>query len=332
MTDSVHIVGEAGTNHNAEYSNAERLVDIALEAGCDSVKFQIIYPEGLYLDKEWKDGALIDNEVFGIRERGMLPDDDYRKIAKYARDRGISVSSSVFDDRGIDLLDELDPPYFKFASCDLNNSALLKKAAERGRTMLMSTGMSTLGEIERAVQDVVSTGNEDIVLLHCVSVYPAPMERMNMGFMTTLRKAFGFQVGFSDHTQNNVCAIAAVANGATWIEKHYTYDRLAEGFDHANAMEPLDFTNYVSDIRATEAAMAPQMEKVGEVESAVAERARRGIFFARDVAKGRPITEQDLIVVRPQTELAPNDLPFVIGKTARRDVRKYEPVSFDQLN
>jgi sialic acid synthase SpsE len=332
MTDRVHIIGEAGTNHNADYANAERLVDIAIDAGCDSIKFQIIYPEGLYQDKLWVDGALIDNAVFGIREEGMLPDDDYRKVAKYAKDHGTAVSSSIFDEHGIDLLDELDPPYFKFASCDLNNSALLKKAAEKGRTMLMSTGMSTLGEVERAVKDVVSTGNENIVLLHCVSVYPAPMERMNMGFMTTLSKAFGFPVGFSDHTQNSLCAIAAVANGATWIEKHYTFDRTAEGFDHANAMEPEAFTQYVADIRATEAIMSPQVEKVGEVESGVAVNARRGVFYARNVAKGQPITAADLNVVRPASELAPNEAPLVVGRIARRDVKQYEAVSFDQLD
>jgi len=331
MASNVHIVGEAGMNHDAEYARAEQLVDIAVDSGCDSVKFQVIYPEGLYLEKVWEDGALLENEVFGIRERTRLPDSDYPKIARYAREKGTKVSASVFDKRGIDMIDELDPPYIKIASCDLNNSGLLKQVAERGRTMLISTGMSTLGEVEQAVEDVVATGNEDIVLLHCVSLYPPPVERMNMGFMTTLKQAFGCPVGFSDHTRSSICAIAAIALGATWLEKHYTYDSTAEGFDHANAMEPDQLAAYVADVRAAEAAMTPQHPKVSADEDGVAERARRGIFLARDVAAGQKITEADLMVVRPRSEFAPNELPLLLGKIAQRNLLKYEPVSSDQI-
>ena len=327
----VHIIAEAGTNHNADPKKAEHLIDIARIAGADSVKFQIIYPEGLYVSKIESDGKLIDNEVIAIRRAGMLADDDYRGLAAYARQKGIPLSASVFDSAGIRLLNELDPPYIKIASCDLNNSPLLKQAAETGKKMIVSTGMSTLPEVEQAVKDIVVTGNEDLVLMHCVSVYPCPTKEMNLGFVETLQSDFGFPVGLSDHTENSLAAAAAVALGVTWIEKHFTWDRSAPGFDHPYAMEPAGLRQYIQDVRDISQAFQPKDQKVGQLEASVSQRARRALYAARDIRPGELISENDVLIVRPAVPLPPNDLPKIVGMRPKTAIQRYQPLDLQLL-
>lgn len=327
----VHVIAEAGTNHGGQLETGKRLVDIAAEAGADSVKFQVIYPEGLYLPELVTDEGYVENEVFRQRADAMLADDDYRALAAHARERGLPLSASVFDRRGLDLLDELDAPYVKIASCDLNNVGLLREAASRGRTLVVSTGMSSLAEIEAAVAAVAAEGSADLVLLHCVSVYPAPTERMNLHFLVRLRETFGTPVGLSDHTEEGIAAAMAVALGATWIEKHVTYDRSASGFDHAYAMEPDAFADFVGAIRRGEAALAAPEEKVGAEEAAVRQRARRGLYAARDLSVGDVLAAADVLVVRPEGPLEPGDLPRVLGRRAGRQIRRFEPLSEEAL-
>lgn len=334
MTSQVHIIAEAGTNHGGRRATAERLIDIAHDAGADSVKFQIIYPEGLYLPRFYRNGdtnGYVENEVFGQRVAGMLSDDDYRALARYCREHGLPLSASVFDRRSLDLLCEFDPPYIKIASCDLNNSPLLKLAAERGRRLIVSTGMASLGEIEQAVSDVLSTGNRDLVLMHCVSMYPCPLERMNLGFLSVLRSAFGLPVGLSDHTESSLAGAMAVALGVEWIEKHFTYDRTAKGFDHGYAMEPAALGQYVRDLRSAEVACRRPATKVGDGEQQVKQRARRSLYAARTIQPHEPITEADVLVVRPEGPLAPGDVGRVVGRSARRLIHQYEAIALDQL-
>lgn len=326
-----HIIAEAGTNHNGSRATAERLIEVARFAGANSVKFQIIYPEGLYLTRLWQDGSLVSNPVVDARRNQMLSDDDYHGLADKARVAGIPLSASVFDARGVALLDSLDPPYLKIASTDLNNGPLLTTAAERGRRMIVSTGMSSLGEIERAVEIITATGNRDLVLMHCVSVYPCPTERMNLGFLDTLRTAFGFPVGLSDHTESSIAAAIAVAKGATWIEKHFTLDRTSEGFDHAYAMEPDALAAYVADVRAAAAACAPVDGKLGEQERTVRKRARRALYTTRDLAPGEELVADAVQIVRPEGPLAPNDLPLILGRRLRRAVRAFDPLTLQDF-
>ncbi len=323
----VHVIAEAGTNHGGSLETAKKLIDAAAKAGADSVKFQLIYPEGLYLPRFYENGVYVENEVFSQREASMLSDDEYRELARYALQKGLPLSASVFDRRGIDLLDELDVPYFKIASCDLNDSPLLMRAAERGRKMIVSTGMATLDEIARAVRDIRRTGNEDIVLMHCVSVYPATMAQMNLSFVETLKDSFGLPVGLSDHTETSLASAMAAALGVAWIEKHFTLDRSAEGFDHAYAMEPDSFVAFVSDVREAEAACEARDEKVGAAEALIKGRARRGLYAARDLAEGEALAEEDVLIVRPESSLAPNDLEKIVGRKLVKGVRQYEALS-----
>ena len=327
----LHVIAEAGTNHNRSVQTGKELIDVARRAGADSVKFQMIWPEGLYLPAFYEDGRYRDSEVFAQRLAGALTPDEFRELAGYCRESGITFSSSVFDRTGIDLLDELDVAYIKIASCDLNHSRLIRAAAETGRRIVLSTGMSTLKEIEAAVRDVETTGNKNLVLMHCVSIYPAPLDRMNLCFLDALRRRFDCPVGLSDHTEGNLAAAIAVGKGAKWVEKHITLDRASPGFDHAYAMEPEAFENFVSDVRLSETACTLPLDKVTPDEAAVRTRARRALYAARDIAAGETIREADVLTVRPDGPLRPNDLPQVLGCVARRNIHRYEALRWDAM-
>jgi len=190
---------------------------------------------------------------------------------------------------------------------------------------------ASLGEVEQAVSTVLATGNSDLVLMHCVSIYPCPLEKMNLGFLATLRTAFGLPVGFSDHTESSLAASIAVSMGVDWIEKHFTYDRSAKGFDHAYAMEPAGLAQYIRDVRAATIASERSAAKLQSEESNVKKRARRSIYAARVIEPNERIQESDLLVVRPEGPLSPNDIHLVLGKTPRRTIQAYEPISLDNI-
>lgn len=326
MEDRIYIIAEAGTNHGGKLETALKLVDVAVKAKADSVKFQLIYPEGLYLPKFLKDGKYIENDVFIKRQQAMLKDQDYASISGHCKSNKIAFSASVFDKRGVDLINGLGVEYIKIASCDLNNSRLLKTAAETGKKLIISTGMAILPEIEQAVKDILLTGNKDLVLMHCVSVYPCLTENMNLGFINTLKSAFGLSVGLSDHTEENIASVAAVGMGVRYLEKHITLDRKSEGFDHAYAMEPAMFSDYVSTVRKAEKAVMNRDVKLQENECNVKSRARRSLFAARDIQAGEQVKETDVLVVRPEGPLMPNDIKVIVGKTASRLIKQYEPL------
>jgi len=329
----IHIIAEAGTNHNADPELGRQLIDVGKEAGADSVKFQIIYPEGLYVEKlKDESGGFQDNEVIEIRRKGMLSDSDYRSLSTYAQHQGVPLSASIFDQRGIDLLEEFDPPYIKIASCDAINIPLITAAAKTGRKLIVSTGMSTMSEVRSTVKALEAIGHQDLVLMHCVSVYPCPTQQMNLQFLTSLRQEFGYEIGLSDHTENSLAAAAAVALGVTWIEKHFTLDRASQGFDHAYAMEPDMLSEYIRDVRAVEAAMLGTEAKVGEQESSVKLRARRGLYAARDIQPGQVIQEDDVLIVRPEAALVPGQLRVVVGQKSVGHIPQFEPLTLDHLD
>ncbi len=329
---NVHVIAEAGNNHNGDVATAHELIGTAAAAGADSVKFQIIYPEGLYLPAFPRNGGYEDNEVIAARRKFMLADDDYRALAAVAAEQGIAFSSSVFDRQGLDLLDSLDPAYLKIASCDLNNVAFVREVAERGRLVVLSTGMSELEEVKRSVDAALATGNDKLVLLHCVSVYPATLEVMRLSFITELREEFGLPVGLSDHTPDSTAAAMAIALGATWIEKHFTQDKTQEGFDHAYAQEPAELAKFVADLRAAEAALGTGGDKVGPDERSVMERARRSIYAAADLEAGAELGPGDLVVVRPQGPLDAADFDAVVGRRLTRPVRRFEALTWESLD
>jgi N,N'-diacetyllegionaminate synthase len=331
----IHIIAEAGTNHNGNPDTALRLVDLAKSAKAQSVKFQIINPEGLYLPAFYENGGYRTNPVIEQRRRFILNNGEYKKIAAYARSLGLGFSASVFDDEGLDLLLTCGPSYVKIASCDLNNISFLRKTAEKavGRNipMVLSTGFSTLPEIEISVSEILKIGLKDIVLLHCVSVYPAKLHQMNLGFIDVLKDAFGLPVGLSDHTDTSIAAAVALSKGASYFEKHITLDKSQEGFDHAYALEEADFTQYVKDINDTYEALQHHDEKLSDEEMNVRKRARRSLYAARNLQPGEILKPEDILIVRPEGPMRPGDADKIIGLKSVKHINQYEAFTPDQF-
>lgn len=322
-----HIIAEAGSNYNGSVDLAKRLNLAAAEAGADSVKYQVINTDRLYLPGDYPYGKYRIEDVRQIRRRDELPATGWAEIRDHAVGIGIAFSASVFDEEGLALLDSFDPPYLKIASCDLNNHRLLRQVAAVGRRMVVSTGMSDLWEVEAAVKVLAESGihGENLVLLHCVSAYPSTLRDSNLSIIGILKKEFGTAVGFSDHTMGTEAACVAVALGATWLEKHFTVDRSLEGLDHKHAAEPDELGAYVEAVRGTEASMSPRPVKIGEAEALTRQRARRSLYAARDLGVSEVVSDADVLVVRPEGPLSASDIDLLVGKRMTRAVRAFEP-------
>jgi N,N'-diacetyllegionaminate synthase len=331
----IHIIAEAGTNHNGDLDTALMLVDLAKRAKAQSVKFQIINPEGLYLPVLFENGTCRPNPIIEQRRRYMLSNGDYRKIAAYAKNLGMEFSASVFDEEGIELLLACNPSYLKIASCDLNNLYFLRKAAEkageRNIPIILSTGFSTLKEIEKSVAEIIFTGFKDIILLHCVSIYPAVLAQMNLGFIDVLKHVFGLPIGLSDHTSSSIAAAIAMSKGATYFEKHVTLDKSQNGFDHSYALEQLEFIQYVQDLNDTYKALQTKNQKLSNEELKVKQRARRALYAARKLKAGEAISEQDILILRPEADMAADEVDFLIGKRCKADTMQYQPFTKDMI-
>ena len=330
---SLHIIAEAGSNFNGSVDIALQLNATAAAAAADSVKYQVINTDALYRQGDYAYGHYRIEDIRAIRRRDELSDKQWWTIHDDARARGIAFSSSVFDTQGLDLLCAMNPPYLKTASCDLNNLRFLREVAARGRTMVVSTGMSTLGDIEKAVSTLAKEGieGERLVLLHCVSAYPSALSDTNLIFLQTLKNAFGTAIGFSDHSLGNEAACIAVALGATWIEKHFTIDHTLEGLDHKYAMEPLAFTNYVKALRETETSLKPKVQKIGPAEAYTRQRARRGLYVSKDLPAGHVLTNEDILIVRPESSIAADDIHLIVGRTLKKSMQSFEALSLQIL-
>ena len=331
--DQPYIIAEGGTNHNGSLHTALKLVDLAKNSGAQAIKFQIINPEGLYVPSFFENGEYRPNPVIEQRRRFMLKDDEYARISEYAAERQINFSSTVFDDKSLDLLAGFKPPFIKIASCDLNNLSFLlrvtEKAALNNAYLILSTGMSTLDEIERSVSGILKTGFRDIVLLHCVSVYPAKLHQMNLWFLDILKNTFDLPIGFSDHTGDSLASVIALAKGASYFEKHITLDKTQEGFDHAYAMEAKEFARYVKDINDAYMALDDQQAKLSDDELTVKKRARRALYAARKLEKGDLIRKEDVLIVRPEASLRADEMDSIVGKRCRTTIMQYQPFSKD---
>lgn len=330
---AVHVIAEAGSNYNGSVVLARRLNEAAAAAGADSVKYQIINTDLLYRQGNYTYGHYKIEDIRAVRRRDELPDESWRLIFADARAQGIGCSASVFDERGLDLLESFDPPYIKIASCDLNNHRFLRLVASRRRKMVVSTGMATLDEIDRTVSILDSAGvsGSNLVLLHCVSVYPSPLSETNLYYIELFASRFGCEVGFSDHTMSTEGACVAVAMGATWIEKHFTMDSALDGLDHKHAAEPAALTRYIRMIRETEYSLLPKLQKVGADEAYTKQRARRGIYASRDLQQGHVVTDADLEILRPEGPLSADLVDEVVGIRLSRPVRAHEPLLPEDL-
>jgi N-acetylneuraminate synthase/N,N'-diacetyllegionaminate synthase len=330
------IVAEIGVNHNGSVHMARKLIDAAKDAGADSVKFQSFkterivtkYAEKAVYQKETTDPK---KSQYSMLKRLELGNAEMEELHRYAKKRNIIFLSSAFDEESVDLLDSLDVPAFKVASGEITNLPLLRYMAEKKRPMILSTGLSTLDEIEEALAVITEEGVEDIILLHCVTSYPAKEEEANLKVMDLLRRQFGFPVGFSDHTLGITVPIAAAALGAVLIEKHFTLDRTLPGPDHRASLEPTEFKEMVKDIRGVERALGDGVKRLTANEEEIKKAARRSIVAKIRIRKGIIIRENMVDFKRPGTGLEPKNLCRIVGRRTKKDIEPDELITFEKL-
>lgn len=330
------IIAEAGVNHNGDLALAKRLIDVAAEAKADAVKFQTFKAENLVTrdaDKaEYQKTTTGSGESqFEMLKRLELTDEDYKKLYFHAKKRGILFLSTPFDPDSADLLDKLGVPAFKISSGDLSNLPLLSHLARKNKPLILSTGMADLGEIEVTVNHLRKLGLRDIVLLHCTTSYPAPLDTINLRAMKILRNAFGYPVGYSDHTTGVNIASAAVALGACIIEKHFTLDRSLPGPDHKASLEPLELVAMIRNIREVETALGDGIKVISSEECAIKKIATKSLVARCTIHEGDLISARSIIVKRPGTGIAPKYFDQVLGKKAKQNIKKDRVITWDMI-
>ncbi|HJE39170.1 MAG TPA: N-acetylneuraminate synthase [Candidatus Amulumruptor caecigallinarius] len=333
-TNHVIIIAEAGVNHNGDINMARKMVYAAKEAGADYVKFQTAVPELVISAIAPK--AEYQKETTGSEQSQLemcraihLPLGDYAGLKQLCDEVGIGFMSTPFDLVSIDCLSALGMDYWKIPSGEITNLPYLRKIAAKGGKVILSTGMSTLDEVEAAVAVLEAGGipRRDITLLHCTTQYPTPMEAVNLRAMDALSSLGCGAVGYSDHTCGIEVPVAATALGAKVIEKHFTLDKTLPGPDHRASLEPSELTAMVTAIRNIEKALGSSDKKVTDAERPNIEVARKSIIAARHIAQGETLTEENLTVKRPGNGISPMLWDTVIGQKAPRDFLPDELIS-----
>jgi N,N'-diacetyllegionaminate synthase len=330
------IIAEAGVNHNGRFELARQLVDVAVDAGCNAVKFQTFKPEKVCSPFAPKANYQLQTTAAEESQLEMgkkleLPFEAFQNLHEYCIDKGIIFLSTPFDYESADFLDELPVPAFKIPSGEITNLFFLEHLARKGRPLIVSTGMATLKEVAIAVETIRETRNQQMILLQCVSNYPAHPSSMNLRAMRTLEDAFGVCAGLSDHTVGTEIAFAAVALGACVIEKHFTLSQQLPGPDHRASLEPQDLVKLVKGIRNIESALGDGIKRPAEEELNTAEVARRSLVAARFIRAGTALTVDLLDILRPGTGLPPAMRSQVLGRRALHDIEAGAILSLDML-
>ncbi|WP_339724821.1 pseudaminic acid synthase [uncultured Paraglaciecola sp.] len=331
------IIAELSGNHNQQLELAIQMVEAAAKAGAHAIKLQTFTADSMTLD--------VDNEHFVIQEKDSLwqgqslhalyqkaatPYEWHQPLFNKAKSLGMLAFSSPFDEQAVDFLDELDVPCFKIASFELTDIPLIRKAASKNKPLIMSTGMASLSEIEQAVNTARNVGCDDIILLKCTSTYPAEPTQSNILTIPHLRDAFGCQVGLSDHTAGVGVSVAAVALGATVIEKHFVLDRQAGGVDAAFSLEPDELASLVMETKRAHQALG-QVTYGGTQAEEKSKQYRRSIYVSEDILQGQRLSVENLRIVRPAYGLAPKNWDKVLGKVAKQNLAKGTPLDWSMF-
>ena len=324
------IIAEAGVNHNGNMDTAIKLIDMAKKAGADAIKFQTFKSERLVTRSTPKAKYQKANTGSGESQLEMLKrleltSDNFKRLFSYCRKKNIIFMSTPFDEKSADMLDRLGMGIFKIPSGEITNKPLVQHIAGKNKPVILSTGMSYLSEVEKAVRWIYeiwnkSGFNQQLTLLHCVSNYPAHAADVNLYAMNTLKAAFGLSVGYSDHTQGIEIPIAAVAMGAKVVEKHFTLDKNMKGPDHKASLEPDELKAMVKAIRNVEKAMGDGIKRPTEKEDETRIIARRSLVAKRDIKKGDVINSGDIIIKRPGNGILPEFKETIRGMKARKNI------------
>jgi N,N'-diacetyllegionaminate synthase len=325
MTQTL-IIAEAGVNHNGDMGLARQLIDAAADAGADAVKFQTFIADNLVTRAARKADYQVDRLMVAESQHTMLRRLEltramHEELIAHCTKRGIEFFSTAFDGDSIQLLSDLGLTTFKIPSGEITNLPYIRQIGKRGGRVLLSTGMATLGEVESAIDALerAGTSRDSITVLHCTTEYPTPMHDVNLRAMCSIRDAFAVTVGYSDHTPGVEVAIAAVALGATVIEKHFTMDRRLPGPDHKASLEPAELKAMVTAIRNVEVSLGDGVKRVSAVEERNKVSARKSIVAALPIKKGDLFSTGNLTVKRPGTGLSPMLWDVIVGRTAARD-------------
>ena len=330
------IIAEAGVNHNGDLNLAKKLIDAVQATGADAVKFQtwvtekLLVPDALMAEYQKKNVESGQNQ-FEMLKKLELSYDQFRELKTYSDQLGILFLSTPDEEDSANFLEELGVPVFKIGSGEVTNLPFLQHIAAKGIPIILSTGMSTLGEVEAAVRTIEQTGNTQLALLHAVSEYPASPADCNLRALDTLSAAFGYPVGFSDHTLGIEVAIASVARGACIIEKHFTLDKKMPGPDHRASMEPVEFALMVKGIRSVETALGDGIKRPAASEIETKKVVQKSLVTARAIASGELITQADIVLRRTSGGMPPAYLPFIVGKRAKQALRANQTLVPDMV-
>lgn len=339
----VFVIAEAGVNHNGSLDLALQLVEAARDAGADAVKFQtfraedVVTPQAVTADYQRSNTG--ETSQFEMIRKLELDEAEHSQLARHCRKKGIEFCSTPFSEDAVAMLVRLGVKRLKLPSGEITNKPLLECAAATGLPLLMSSGMATLEEVQRAVKWITArrqaagfgTGPENLTLMHCTSAYPAPADSLNLRAIGTLAKATGLPAGYSDHSEGLEAALAAVALGATVIEKHLTLDKALPGPDHIASADPAEFAAMVKGIRAVEAMLGDGVKQPHPIEQNTRDVARRSLVAVRDLPSGHVLTGADLALRRPGTGIAPERWDEVVGRRLALAVRAYTTLEWAML-
>jgi len=320
--DSTFIIAEAGNNHNGELATAKELVRKAAAAGADAIKFQMWEAEEFHSN----------DEQYERLNALQFSQGGWKELKETADVEGIPFFASTCTEASVNMLvDDLDAPIIKIASGDITHIPLLEHVATKNVPVILSTGMSTLGEVERAVE-AVEPPDAQLCLLECISSYPAEISDLNLNAIQTLEVAFGHRVGFSDHTIGTVAPTIAVAMGASLVEKHFTLDNDMEGPDHELSLEPADFVTMVDLIRAIEDGVGTGHKRPQPAEGEFRGRMRRGLKARIEIEAGDQFSADNVKIARPESGLEPDTYDMILGREARWDIEAGEPITWDDVS
>lgn len=331
-----YIIAEMSANHNGKLENALEIIKRAKECGADAVKMQTYRPDTITLNSTAKEfvveGGLWDGRtLYDLYEEAHTPWEWHQELFAYAKNIGITIFSSPFDFTAVDLLEELNAPAYKIASCEVVDLPLIKYVAKTGKPMIISTGMANESEIAEAIQAAREGGCKELAILHCVSGYPAPAEDYNLVTIPDMIERFGLLTGLSDHTLDNTTAITSIALGVRIIEKHFTLDRSAGGPDDSFSLEPADLLKLCQDSKTAWSALGRVNYERKESEMGSV-KFRRSLYFIKDAKKGEIITSELVKSVRPGYGLPPKEYENILGKRLANDVVKNSPVNLGDVN
>lgn len=335
LEKGTYIIAEMSANHAGSISRAKEIIHAAKESGADCVKIQTYTPDTLTIDCDnsyfcIKDGLWAGETLYQLYGKAYTPWEWQAELKEEADKTGIGFFSTPFDRTSVDFLENIGIEFYKIASFELVDLPLISYVASKGKPVIVSTGMGTLGEIEEAVCAIRSQGNSQLVLLRCASAYPAVTGEMNLATMVNMKETFRVPVGLSDHSLGSVGAVTAVALGASVIEKHFCLDRETDNPDAAFSMNPQEFKQMTVAIRQAEKAVGTVRYGASEQEASSLA-FRRSVFSVKDIKKGERLTEDNIRVIRPGYGLSPKYYEEILGQTVLKDIEKGTPVKMDMI-